>query len=39
MDRINTETLVGLRDRALIRIMVYSFARVSAAVAMRVADY
>ena len=39
LDRINTGTLVGLRDRALIGLMVYSFARVSAAVAMRVADY
>jgi site-specific recombinase XerD len=32
-------TLVGLRDRALIAMMAYSFARVSAAVAMRVEDY
>ena len=39
LDSINTGTLVGLRDRALIGIMLYSFARVSAAVAMRVADY
>ena len=39
MNRINTGTLVGLRDRALIGVMVYSFARVSAAVAMRVSDY
>ena len=39
LDSINTDTLVGLRDRALIGLMVYSFARVSAAVAMRVADY
>ena len=39
LDRINTDTLVGLRDRALIGLMVYSFARVTAAVAMRVADY
>ena len=39
LDRINTGTLVGLRDRALIGVMVYSFARVSAAVAMQVADY
>ena len=39
LDRINTDTLVGLRDRALIGLMVYSFARVSAAVAMRVPDY
>ena len=38
LDKINTDTLVGLRDRALIGLMVYSVARVSAAVAMRVAD-
>ncbi len=31
--------LAGLRDRALIAVMVYSFARVSATVAMRVEDY
>jgi integrase len=31
--------LIGLRDRALIAVMVYSFARVSAAIGMQVADY
>lgn len=31
--------LVGLRDRALIGLMVYSFARVGAAVSMRAEDY
>ncbi len=31
--------LVGLRDRALIGLMVYSFARVGAVVNMRVGDY
>lgn len=31
--------LVGLRDRALIGVMVFSFARVSAVVGMRVEDY
>jgi integrase/recombinase XerD len=31
--------LVGLRDRALIGVMVYTFARVSAALGMRVEDY
>lgn len=36
---INKGTLMGLRDRALIGVMLYSFARVSAAVSMRVADY
>jgi integrase/recombinase XerD len=39
LDSINTETLVGKRDRALIATMVYSFARVSAVVNMNVADY
>ena len=39
LDSINTGTLVGLRDRALIGVMLYSFARVSAAVSMRVDDY
>jgi site-specific recombinase XerC len=36
---IPADTLVGLRDRALIGVLIYSFARVSAAVAMRVEDY
>jgi site-specific recombinase XerD len=31
--------LVGLRDRALVAVMTYTFARVSAVVAMRVEDY
>ena len=39
LDSIDVTTLVGLRDRALIAMMAYSFARVSAAVAMRVEDY
>ena len=39
LDAIDTGTLVGVRDRAVIGLMVYSFARVSAALAMRVADY
>ena len=39
LDSIDSSTLVGLRDRALIGLMVYGFARVSAALAMRVADY
>jgi site-specific recombinase XerD len=38
-DCIPTDTLVGLRDRALIGVLIYSFARVSAAVGMRVEDY
>lgn len=35
---IPTDTLVGLRDRALIGLMIYTFARVSAAVSMNVKD-
>ena len=39
LDTIDTSTLSGLRDRALLGVMVYSFARVSAVVSMRVEDY
>lgn len=39
LDSIDTSTIVGLRDRALIALMVYSFARVGATLAMRVEDY
>lgn len=39
LDSIDTTTIVGLRDRALIGVMVYSFARVSAVTRMRVEDY
>ena len=39
LDRIDPGPLVGLRDRALLSVLVYSFARVSAAVAMRRQDY
>ena len=39
LDSINTGHVVGLRDRALIALLVYSFARVSAAVQMRGRDY
>ncbi|MFN0172754.1 MAG: tyrosine-type recombinase/integrase [Bryobacteraceae bacterium] len=39
LDSIKTDTIVGLRDRALIGLMVYSFARVSAVVRIRVEDY
>ena len=35
LDRIDAGTLVGLRDRALLSVLVSSFARVSAAVGMR----
>ncbi len=39
LDSIDVSTLIGLRDRALIGVMVYSFARVSAAVNMTVEDF
>ena len=39
LDSIDTAKLSGLRDRALIAVMVYSFARVSAAVGLKVEDY
>jgi integrase len=38
-DPAATPTLIDYRDRALIAVMVYSFARVSAAIGMQVADY
>jgi len=38
LDAIDCTTIVGLRDRALIGVMVYSFARVSAAIGMNVED-
>lgn len=38
LDTIDATTPVGLRGRALIGLMVYSFARVGAAIAMRVED-
>jgi integrase/recombinase XerD len=39
LDGIDISTIVGLRDRALIGVMVYSFARVSAVTGMRRGDY
>ena len=38
LDRIDATTPAGLRDRALIGLMVYSFARIGAALAFRVED-
>src|ERR1700737_1952782 len=38
LDSIDTSTVVGLRDRALIGLMVYSFARIGMAVGMAVED-
>lgn len=39
LDSIDTSTIVGLRDRAMIATMVYSFARVGAVVGMNKEDY
>ena len=39
LDSISIKTIAGLRDRAIIGVMVYSFARVSAVVGMNVEDY
>jgi integrase/recombinase XerD len=38
-ESIPTDSLVGLRDRALICVLIYSFARISAALSIRVEDY
>ena len=39
LDSIDTSSVPGLRDRALIGLMVYTFARVGAAVSTRVEDF
>ncbi len=39
LDSIDTSSVVGLRDRALISVMVFTFARVGAVVDMRVEDF
>ena len=39
LDSIKTDSIVGLRDRAIIGVMVYTFGRVSAMVHMRTDDY
>ena len=39
LDSIDVSTVIGLRDRALSALMTFSFARVGAAVGMRVEDY
>ena len=39
LDSIETASVAGQRDRALIALMTYTFARVGAAVGMRVEDY
>src|SRR5260370_19732133 len=39
IDSIDVSTIAGLRDRALIALLIYSFARISAALQMNVDDY
>ncbi len=39
LDSIDTSTVLGLRDRALIATMLFTFARVSAVTGMKVDDY
>jgi site-specific recombinase XerC len=39
LDSIPTGSPIGLRDRALTGVMVYSFARVNAVIGMKVKDY
>lgn len=39
LDTIDTKTTIGLRDRAIIGVMIYSFARVGAAVFLKIEDY
>jgi len=39
LDSIDTSSVVGLRDRALIGVMTYTFARVGAVVGMTIDDY
>ena len=39
LDAVPTTSLTGLRDRALIGVMVYTFARVHAVIGMQVKDY
>src|SRR6185295_16059198 len=39
LDSIDISTTVGLRDRALIGLLIYTFSRISAALHMNVEDY
>jgi site-specific recombinase XerD len=39
LTRIDVSNVVGLRDRALIAVCLYSFARIEAALSMKVGDY
>ena len=39
LEKIDTSTVIGLRDRALIAMMIYTFGRVGAVIKMRIEDY
>ena len=39
LDSMDASTFVGLRDRALIAVMAFTFARVTAVVGLKVEDY
>src|SRR4029453_12808237 len=39
LNGISTDTLIGLRDRAVIGTLLYTFARVGAATSLKVEDY
>ena len=39
LESIDVSTVVGLRDRALIEMMIYTFGRVGAVIKMRIEDY
>jgi len=39
LEKIDTSTVMGLRDRALVAIMIYTFGRVGAVIKMRIEDY
>ena len=39
LDSMDTATFVGLRDRAIVAVMAFTFARVSAVVGLKVEDY
>lgn len=39
LDSIDITTVIGLRDRAIIAVMVYSFARISAVIGLNVEDF
>lgn len=39
LDAIETDSIGGLRDRALIGVLVYSFARIGAAISLKIDDY